>query len=377
VQARELTLIPGERGRTVRGGPWRFTPALLGLGVLGATLTATWLGADDARKVLEVQEMAEQTLQTALERGSEDHDVQGALVDLRRTLGWRPLESKTRVVYASLVLGLATRLDDMHLAAFHAGRAAELSPVTVSVVRAAALVLASTGDVERALALIRHMFGYDARRAATALAQIESLVLGVQIDGGIPATPEAWLAWSHQLRADARRVESGDWLRRTHERWPDDVPTLVRMSAEAFARRDWPQLESLLSGTLPEDPRAATLFIWRGHLALQRADTTAAIDDAETALRLLPSLSIRSLAGDLFKDLGRVARARRTWNQALHDLDYGMTSRRRPLLLRLARLEDVHGQPAAALRLWQAVLEIDPQDAEAQRRVDDLAGFER
>jgi hypothetical protein len=180
VEARELKLIPGERDRPARGGPWRATPAVLGLFVVGAALGATWLGADEARRTIEVRELAEDALQTALQRGSADRDVRDALVDLRRTLGWRPLESKTRVIYASLVLGLATRLDDMRLAEFHAGRASELSPVTVSIVRASALVLANTGDPDRALRLVRRMFGYDAPRAAKTLAQIESLVLGVR-----------------------------------------------------------------------------------------------------------------------------------------------------------------------------------------------------
>jgi tetratricopeptide (TPR) repeat protein len=75
--------------------------------------------------------------------------------------------------------------------------------------------------------------------------------------------------------------------------------------------------------------------------------------------------------------MGDVTRARKEWNRALHDLDPGQVSARRPLLLRLARLEDLHGRPGAALRLWQAVLEIDPDHAEARRRIDDLSGFNR
>jgi tetratricopeptide (TPR) repeat protein len=379
VEARELKLIPGERDRGARGAPRPATARLLGLLVVGASLAATWLGADDARRTIEVRELAEEALQTALERGSRDRDVRDALVDLRRALGWRPLESKTRVVYASLVLGLATRLEDMRLAAFHADRAADLSPVTVPVVRAAAVVLASTGELDRALALIRRMFGYDATRAASTLAQIESLVLGVALDAGIPDAPEAWLAWSRQLRQDGRRDEAASWLERTHERWPDHVPTLARMAAGAFGRRDWTALEALLPPERRpgEEPAAAPLFIWRAHLALRRGDRDAALGGLETALRLQPSRSIRTLAGDVFEQLGEVPRARREWNRALHDLDSAQVAARRPLLLRLARLEDRHGRPATALRHWEALLAIDPDHSEARRRVDDLSGFRR
>ena len=50
---------------------------------------------------------------------------------------------------------------------------------------------------------------------------------------------------------------------------------------------------------------------------------------------------------------------------------------RRGLLSRLARLEDEYGRPAAALRHWKALLELDPDHVEARRRVDDLTGFQR
>jgi tetratricopeptide (TPR) repeat protein len=354
-------------------------PAVLGVLVLAGALVATWLGADQARRKIEVRELAEGALQTALERGSEDSDVRAALVDMRRTLGWRPLESKTRVVYASLVLGLASRREDMQLAAFHADRAAELAPVTVPVVRAAALVLANTGRLDRALELIRRMFAYDPSRAAATLAQIESLVLGVRLDEGIPATPDAWLAWSHQLRTDGRRDEAEAWLERTHARWPDHVPTLVRVAAAAYSRRDWPALATLLppGEPLPAEPAAARLYVWRAHLALHRGRPDDAVADVETALRLHASGSIHTLAGDFFERLGDPARARREWSRALHGTAREKHATRRELFLRLARLEDRHGRPAAALRFWLAVLEIDPDHVEARRRVDDLSGFQR
>jgi tetratricopeptide (TPR) repeat protein len=352
---------------------------LLGVLVVAGALLGTWLGADQARRKIEVRELAEGALQTALQRGSEDAEVRAALVDMRRTLGWRPLESKTRVVYASLVLGLASGREDMRLAAFHADRAAGLAPVTVPVVRAAALVLAHTGRLDRALELIRRMFSYDPPRAAATLAQIESLVLGVRLDEGIPETPDAWLAWSLQLRKDGRRDDANAWLGRAHERWPDHVPTLVRVAGAAYRRRDWPALATLLppGEPLPAEPSAATLHVWRAHLALHRGRSNDAVADVETALRLQGSGSIRTQAGDLFEQLGDAVRARKEWTRALHGTSRERFSTRRALFLRLARLEDRHGRPAAALRFWEAVLEIDPDHAEARRRVDDLSGFQR
>jgi hypothetical protein len=41
----------------------------------------------------------------------------------------------------------------------------------------------------------------------------------------------------------------------------------------------------------------------------------------------------------------------------------------------MARYEDDHGKPAAALRAWKAVLEEDPEHPEAQRRIADLGGL--
>jgi len=375
---------PGLRLVTARGrqGPrHRFVVAPLVLGALtvGVAALGTWLGADEARRKIEVAKLAEAAVQLALERGSEDPEVRETLIDLRRTLGWRPLESRTRVVYASLVLALSTRIEDMRLAGFHAGRAAQLSPVTVSVVRAATLVLAHTGNLDDALALVRRMFGYDAPRAAALLAQVETLVLVTPLDQALPESAEAWMAWSAQLSRDGRDEEASEWLERTYERWPDYLPARARLAYRAHRRRDWQSLAALLPAeeTLPADPAAAQLLIWRAHLKARQADESGARTDVETALQLWESRAVRTLAGDLFETLGDVERARREWNLALHRTPTTQTAARRGLLQRLARLEDVHGRPAAALRLWEALLELDPEHAEARRRVDDLAGFQR
>ncbi len=363
------------------GPPRRFTVAPLALGALalGVAGLGTWFGADEARRKIEVAELAEDAVQLALQRGSEDRQVRETLIDLRRTLGWRPLESRTRVVYASLVLALSTQVEDMRLAGFHAGRAAQLSPVTVSVVRASTLVLAHTGNLADALALVRRMFGYDARRAAALLAQVEALVLVTPLDEALPESAEAWMAWSGQLSRDRRHEEASAWLEQTYERWPDYLPARSRLAYRAYRREDWQSLAALLPAdeTLPADSAAAQLLIWRAHLKASRQDESGARADVETALQLWESRTVRMLAGDLFETLGDVARARREWNRALHRTPTDQTAARRGLLQRLARLEDTHGRPAAALRLWEALLELDPEHIEARRRIDDLAGFRR
>jgi len=379
VEARELKLVEGRGASASDRAPFR-APLVLGLLVVAAALLATWLDAAEARRTIDVRQLAEQALETALRRGSADIEVRKALVELRTTLGWRPLESRTRVVYASLLLGLATDIEDMQVAAFHADRAARLAPVTVPVVRAAALVLANTGEVDRALELTRSMFGYDPRGAAAMLSQIETLVLGVDLDRGLPPAPEAWMAWSHQLETERRRAEAAEWRARTLERWPDHVPALARTAAFAFGRRDWDALAELLppAGRLPEDDRqSATLFAWRAHLCWHSGDRSAALADMERALELRDTGPIRTLSGDLFEKMGDSTRAKSDWNRALFATAAKSTSTRRGLLLRLARLEDRHGRPAAALRFWEAVLALDPQHPEARRRIDDLAGFKR
>ena len=138
MENRVLKLVRATEAAPPAGGG-ALVPFLVGALVLGSAGLAGWLGADEARRKVEVTTLAEQALQLALERGSDDPSVRRTLIDLRRTVGRRPLESRTRVVYASLVLALSTNQDEMQLAGFHAGRAAELSPVTVSVVRAATL----------------------------------------------------------------------------------------------------------------------------------------------------------------------------------------------------------------------------------------------
>jgi tetratricopeptide (TPR) repeat protein len=359
--------------------PRRGAALLLGLLVVVAFVAGTLGGAGRARQKIDVREQAQAALRLALERGSSDPEVQAALFELRRTLDWRPLESRTRIVYASLVLGLAMRLDDMQLAAFHARRAAELNPVTVSVVHAASLVLANTGEVEQALELTRSMFGYDPVRAAETLSQIEELVLGTSLERAIPETPQAWTAWAKRLRDTGRQDEALRWYERAHRRWPEHLPALTQVAGAAFTRKDWARLAELLpvEATLPDEPQAAYPLAWRAHLRWENGDRTGAVHDIEAALERAAYAGVRRLAGDLFEKLGEIERARGEWSRALHELRAAPGPSRTALLARLARLEQEHGRPAAALRHWEALLAIDPEHREAQRQRDDLSGFNR
>lgn len=366
--------------RVIAGGPRvsgeaRWLPPSIGALLLSLAMVATWLGADDARRTIDVREMANSAMETALRQGADDRQVRQTLTSLRDVIGWRPLESKTRVVYASLLLGLATDTEQMQLAAFHARRAATLSPVTVSVVRAAALVLANTGNVDEATRLVREMFLFDAPKAATTLAQIDSLVLGVETREGVPDDPDAWLAWSAELRRKGLGDEAASWLADAMRRWPDHLQLRLQLSYEHYGRGDWSALEA----TLPDDVRwprlaaSATLYAFRALVRQRGGDEEGALRDMETALSIKDGRGVHVLAGDLFERLEDPERARAEWTTALFlERDAGS---RLGLLQRLARLEDRWGRPAAALDYWRQVAAGQPEHLEARRRIEDLTGF--
>jgi tetratricopeptide (TPR) repeat protein len=377
VERPELKLIAAPEPRAHAG---RGAPLALGAALFAAAILGTLLGADRARVSVEAGDKADEALELALQRGIDDTEVHDALVEMRSTLGRRPLDARTRVVYASLLLGLSSSAEDLQLAAFHAGRAAELAPVTVSVVRPAALVLAHAGKTAEALALVRDMFGYEPDRAAALLADLRSRILGVAPDEGIPETSEAWMAWVRQLRQEGREGEEEAWLRRTHERWPDHLPALEQLAARACYAADWTTFDALFAAdpALPDEPASAQALAWRARYRARAGDAAGARRDADRALQLGgASAGVRTVAGDVFAALGDDERARQEWSRALHQMEPGPSADRRTLLSRLARLEERHGRPAAALRHWRALLAIEPDHAEARSRVDDLAGFRR
>lgn len=347
--------------------------------LLGTASMATWLGAGETRRLSEASDEAETTVVRSVARGMDDPEVRQASVDLRRVVGRRPLDSRARVAYAGLLLARSRKVDDTRAAAFHARRAALLAPVTVPVVRSATLVLARTKDTHEALSLIRSMFAYDPGAAARLLARVEPL-LGTGVDSGLPDRPEAWLAWSSQLREDHRAAEADATLELTYSRWPQHLPTLQQLAARASRARDWKALGTLFPDgrELPDLPAAAPALLYRARLKAARQDPEGARQDIDRALALDGDARlVQILAGEACESLGAVEEARRHWSHALFGLRPGDLATRQLLLLRLARLEDRHGQPAAALRLWQSLIQLDPGHAEARRRVDDLTGFRR
>lgn len=375
MEDRRLKLVAA---RAHDGGSADRPLAAIGLALILAACAAvaTWIGVRPAREPIQAREMAESALQQALSQGSAS--ARSILVEMRSTLGKRPLDSNTRAVYANLLLGFSRRFDDRHAAAFHAELAAELAPVTVPVVRVASIVLIQSGEAERGLAWIGRMFGYDAPAAAELLAQVEPLLFSEQVVLGLPDDPDAWAAWSRELRGAERIDEADAWVERAFQRWPDHLPTMRPLAARAARLRDWDRLAELLppGRALPEERAAGSLLGSRALLEAHRGDTAAAVQDIESALALDgDSSSTLLLVGDAFEELGQGEEARRHWTRGLYQLSpTAPTFIRRELLLRLARLEDREGEPARALRHWRSVLEIDARHPEARRRIEDLTG---
>jgi len=377
VETHRLSLVR-EDPAAVLQKPRSLRVLALGALILGVALVATLLGADAARVKTPSRELAKTALARSLEEGSADEEVQQTLRRLRGSLATHPLDTSTRVVYAGLLLGLSRQLDDMAAAAFHAELAAELSPVTVPVVRAASIVLARSGRRGRAVELIRFMFGHDPNSAAELLLQLETMLFAPELRGAIADDPTAWAAWSRKLDRAGRSNESWQLLRDGHARWPDDLQLRSRLAAKALRRNDVDVLDTLFGppAVIPPDPRAAMLLTYRARWHQRQGRRSSAIEDVTLALELAPDQPrVRVLAGDAFSAIGEIESARRCWTQVLHTLPRDDGKNRRRLLVSLARLEDRHGQPATALRLWRSVLEVDPDHVFARRRIDELSGF--
>jgi hypothetical protein len=314
--------------------------------VLGSGAAATAVGVERARHPIEPRETARRALELSLERGSDDSQVREMLLELRSSLGRRPLDSSTRVVYAALLLNLGRQLSDRQAAAHHALRAADLAPVTVPIQRLSVLTLTRTGDTALALSRIRDRFRYDAGAAAALLGEVEAFVEPSVLEDGLADDPDAWCFVA------ARKVRDGEW---------DALEELLPRDRD-----------------LGDAPQAAPPLIYRARLKTARGDADGALDDIRRALAISgESNLVRILAGDAFEALGDYAAARRHWNRALFDVPPDETTTRRNVLARLARLEERHGRPAIALRHWQSVLELEPSHAEALRRVRALTVFDR
>jgi tetratricopeptide (TPR) repeat protein len=356
------------------------------LGLVGAILllagVSTWLGADIARTPIEATRLAEATLRDAIASGNDEPSVNARLVDFRLAISNRPLDSKTRVAYASLMLGLSRRLDDLAVAAFHARLAARFAPVTLPVVRPAALILSHTGHVDEGLALTRSVFDFDPASAAELLERLESQVRDGDLHKGLADSPDAWLAWSKHLERVGRSAEAADRLRESSRRWPDHLDVLARRADLAVRHHDWETLEELFppERIVPDERAYAVPILSRGRLYANRGATAKARAAFDRGLALDPdSRFVQLRAGEAYDAIGEYALARGLFNRVLFTLPQTESNRemRETLIYYLARIEDGHGEPAAALRLWGELLALNPDHTEAQRRIDDLTGFQR
>lgn len=352
----------------------------LALLLLVAAAMATLRGADRSRRPLDPIATAQEAVDRALARGSGDADVQGALIRVRRDVAREPLDTRTRVVYASMLLALGRELTHTRLAVFHARTAAELSPVTVPVVSTAALVLSRANERADAVSLVRGMFGYDPDGAASLLGALRPSLYVSEIEEALPPAPEAWLRWAQHLRSRNQADDADEWVRRAYSRWPGHPGVLHQMCVLALRRGEPETLAGLFppSRRLPDEPAAAPALACSALAGALAGDPDRARSDVGRALELGgDDASVLSLAGEVYLALGARDDARRVWNRALYLLADTARAPRIRLLLHLARLEQEYGEPAAALRLWRSVLEIDPDHEEARRGIEELTGVPR
>ncbi len=363
-----LSLAPAAR----RPGTERARTLVLGAIVFGTSVVASLLGADAARQPVRSLDEGRSIVGAALENGSGSEEVRIPLRALRSRLGRHPLDSATRVLYASVLLDLVARTDDTLAPAFHARRAVALAPVTVPVVRAACLVLARCQEHEEAVALARRMFSYDSRSASELLELAEPFLGPERIGEALPDDPAAWLAWTKRLDASGRGGDADGTLGRALDRWPENLSLRLLLAARATARKDWPSLERAIG---PEDPprdrESASLWAYRGRLRAARGNADGARTDALQAEQL-GGRDLDVPLGDLREALGELDAARGHWTSALYHLPATEKSRpaRLSILARLSRLEERRGRTGDAIRSWRSILTIDPNNDEARRHLE-------
>jgi hypothetical protein len=358
----------------------RASAVALGSLALVTGLIGSLLGADRAREPSRPVDTAREALFRVLDHGPNDPGVLELLRSLRVQIGQRPLDARTRALYSALLLEMSMGPQDGPAAAFHAARAAALAPVTVPVVRASALVLARSGRPEEVVRLVADMFGYDAGSAAGLLSTLETFLDPERISQAIPADPVAWLAWSRELADGGRTGAADDWLSAAYREWPVHPGVRQRYAARAVRQRDWVTLSRVLPAgeELPDGDETALLLAYRARARAESGDGAGARADAESAVaRSGDSPTVLLHAGDALLASGEPGGARRLWSRALFAIPPrgGVGTERVRLLVRVARYEDDHGTPAAALRAWRTVLEEEPEHPEAQRRVADLGGL--
>lgn len=373
---RELRLVgPGE----IR--PRRAATPAVALGVaaltLGAALCATILGADVARRPADPRADADATLNLALERGADDPSVRSNLRAMRRRLGSQPLDSRTRVAYAAALAGLATSTHDLDAAAFHADVAARGAPVSVPVIRGAVHVLVRARDLDGAIGWLRGMFGYDAPAAARLLLEIEPLLPAGRLEEALAPSGDAWLAWARTLRRAGRGADADASLADARALWPTHVGLLVEAGASAYGAGNVRALGNLLppDEALPDDPRAAFLYLYRAVVAAERGDPARARADLRRGLGLAPRNDwLRVVGGDVLLTLGAEDEALAMWSGLRYSVPGEAQGTRIAVLRRIARVDEARGQAGAALRSWREILSLAAEDAEARRRVAALTG---
>ena len=348
------------------------------LALVGTAALATLRGADRSRAPLDAAQHVTDTLKQALAKGNRSPEVLANLRRLRAELGRRPLDSKSRVRYAALLLSMTRSRNDTRAAAFHARVAAELAPVTLPVVELAALIQAASGDRAEALAWVRHAFEFDPAGAANLLLQLESRLTDLKPGEGLAAIPSAWIAWARVLSDTARGDESVALLVAAAQRWPDDLELLVVLSRRAAGASDWDALERwvLRLDPLPVEGYGLELLAYRARVHAERgrrAEAEADLTDVLSVAGAAPHVLV--LAGDVQQRLGSIALARRTWNRVLFRIATERAAMRVSVLVRLADLEERDGRASVALRHWRAILELDPSHARALQRVAALTGF--
>jgi tetratricopeptide (TPR) repeat protein len=371
----DLKLVAGREERATRGAV-----VLLAGTVLVLALAATYLGADRARATDDPAEAMSRALLAVPPGGAPTDELRAAARSLRRRLGEAPADARTRAIYASALLELGGGGPaGGRPARFHAEQAAASAPVAVPVVSGAAIVLATAGDVDRALGLARDMFGYDPRSAARLLLALSSLADTTRIDAVLPPSPDAWLAWWSELARAGRGHEAERVLDGAFERWPEDAATIRAVASRSAERRDWKRLREVLPASIPEtaDVATAALLAYRARLRAETGDPQGGKEDARAAvLRAPESVSVLVLAGDAMAAAKAPDEARMLLSRALYRVPKGPAERltRVSILARKARLFEQEGMLADAVRTWRAVVTADPGHAEAKERLDRLPG---
>ena len=352
---------------------------LLPLIALIAAAWGSYRGADDWLHPLDARDHVRNTVELALERGGAAPEVREALRELRRELGERPLDSARRVQYAALLLSLTREMQDTQAAVRHAKSAAALAPVTLPVVRLAALILARSGDTGGALNLTRSVFAFDVEGASELMLLLEEAVPTSELHRALPDRPDAWAGWASRLTQERRDDEAQEWLERAGERWPQNLEIRVAQARRAVQSSRWERLGALVSEPLAEDWRQSTEGeSWAGLRALwlarsgRDAEARTLLNDLEREARMNPPL-LTSI-GDAHLALGDPDSSRRAWSEALFRTSSNALSTRVTLHVRLATLEQERGEASAALRHWRAILKLDPEHPLAQRQVEKLTG---